>query len=380
MDDRKTIMLVDDNIANLKIGKNALMALYNVFTVPSAKKMFELLERNKPALILLDVDMPDMDGYEAIKILKDNPDTLKIPVIFLTGKSGVEDEVKGLTLGAIDYISKPFSPFILRKRVEVHILVNSQQEVLEKQRKELQEFNNNLQNLVDEKTKTVVELQNAVLKTMADIVECRDDVTGGHIERVQAYLKILVEGLIERKLYEDITKDWDVELLLLSSQLHDIGKIGISDSVLQKKTALNEEEYEIMKRHATLGVKVIEKIEAESSACDFLEYAKIFAGAHHERWDGTGYPKGLAGEDIPLLGRLLAIADVYDAITSKRPYKKALTHDKAVKLILAGKGTHFSPELIDLFIEVSDTFVATQAGFTYTSPLGEEGKSSLDHN
>ncbi|MDR2446225.1 MAG: response regulator [Treponema sp.] len=379
MDDRKTIMIVDDSIANLKIGKNALMSLYNVFTVPSAKKMFELLERNKPALILLDIDMPDMDGYEAIKLLKENPDTLKIPVIFLTGKSEIEDEVKGLTLGAIDYISKPFSPFILRKRVEVHILVNSQQEVLEKQQKKLQEFNDNLQNLVAEKTKTVVELQNAVLKTMADIVDCRDDVTGGHNERVQTYLKFLVDGLIERKLYEDITKNWDVGLLILSSQLHDIGKIGISDSVLQKKDALNEEEYEIMKRHTTLGVGVIEKIEANSSACDFLEYAKIFAGTHHERWDGAGYPKGLSGESIPLLGRLLAIADVYDAITSKRPYKKALAHDKAVKLIIAGKGTHFAPDLIDLFEEVADKFAIAQNDFTIAFSLigGGGGGSHL---
>ncbi|MDR2782770.1 MAG: response regulator [Treponema sp.] len=373
MDDRKTIMIVDDSIANLKIGKNALMSLYNVFTVPSAKKMFELLERNKPVLILLDIDMPDMDGYEAIKLLKENPDTLKIPVIFLTGKSAIEDEVKGLTLGAIDYISKPFSPFILRKRVEVHILVNSQQEILEKQGKELREFNDNLQNLVAEKTKTVVELQNAVLKTMSNIVDCRDDVTGGHNERVQAYLKILINGLIERKLYEDITQHWDVDLLLLSSQLHDIGKIGISDSVLQKNTALNEEEFEIMKRHTTLGVEVIEKIEAKSSACDFLEYAKIFAGTHHEWWDGTGYPKGLSGESIPLLGRLLAIADVYDAITSKRPYKKALTHDKAVKLIIAGKGTHFAPDLIDLFEEAAGKFAATQNDFTIFSLSGGGG-------
>ncbi|MDR0558098.1 MAG: response regulator [Treponema sp.] len=373
MDDRKTIIIVDDSIANLKIGKNALMSLYNVFTVLSAKKMFELLERNKPALILLDVDMPDMDGYEAIKLLKENPDTLKIPVIFLTGKNEIEDEMKGLTLGAIDYISKPFSPFILRKRVEMHILVNSQQRVLEEQRKELQKFNNNLQNLVAEKTKTVVELQNAVLRTMSDIVDRRDDVTGSHIERVQAYLKILVDGLMERKLYEDITKDWDVDLLLLSSQLHDIGKIGISDSVLQKKDALNEEEFEIMKRHTTIGVEVIKKIEARSSACDFLEYAAVFAGTHHERWDGSGYPKGLSGENIPLLGRLLAIADVYDAITSKRPYKKALTHDKAVKLIAAGKGTHFAPDLVDLFEEVVDKFAAVQNEFVVAFALSGGG-------
>ncbi len=213
MEGKKTIMLVDDNIANLKIGKNALTEFYDVYTAPSAKKMFELLERNKPALILLDVDMPDMDGYEAINILKSNPDTLKIPVIFLTGKHEEEDELRGLSLGAIDYISKPFSPIILQKRVEVHILVDAQQEVLEKQRKSLQEFNDNLQRIVEEKTQRVTELQNAVMKTMADLVEYRDGTTGGHIERVQMYLKILVEGLKERGLYTDIIAKWDVALL-----------------------------------------------------------------------------------------------------------------------------------------------------------------------
>jgi putative two-component system response regulator len=349
-------MLVDDNIANLKLGKNALMEYYDVFTAPSAKKMFDLLERNKPALILLDIDMPEMDGYEAIGVLKNSPEMRKIPVIFLTGKNKVEDEVKGLTLGAIDYISKPFSPLILRKRVEVHILVNSQREELEKQRRFLQEFNTNLQIMVDEKTKTVVELQNAVMKTMADMVEYRDDTTGSHIERVQRYLKFLLDGLMESGLHADMTAKWDVDLLLQSSQLHDIGKIGISDSILRKNSALSMEEFEVMKQHTTIGVRIIEQIEAESSACDFLKYAKIFAGTHHEHWDGTGYPNGLAGENIPLLGRLLAIADVYDAITSARPYKKALSHEKAVSFITDGKGSHFSPDVVDLFLSCSASF------------------------
>jgi putative two-component system response regulator len=357
-------MLIDDNIANLKIGKNALMDSYDVFTAPSAKKMFELLEHNKPALILLDIDMPEMDGYEAIKILKENPETRNMPVIFLTGKSDAEDEVKGLSLGAVDYISKPFSPIILHKRVEMQILIQSQQKILDQQRKELESFNSNLQKMVAEKTRTVLELQNAVLKTMADLVEYRDYVTGGHLERVQSYLKILVQGLMDSGLYAEITRNWDIDLLLQSSQLHDIGKISIDDSILRKKSQLTPEEFEKMKQHTTLGVKIIEKIEAESSSCDFLNYAKIFASTHHEKWDGTGYPNGLSGENIPLLGLLLAITDVYDALTSKRPYKDPLSHEEAAQIIISKKGSHFSPILVEVFVMVSNKFREVQLSFS----------------
>ena len=361
--ERMMVMIVDDNIANLKIAKNALAKSYEVFTVPSAAKMFDLLERNKPKLILLDIDMPGMDGCEAIKLLKANPPTSDIPVIFLTGIGSPENELKGLSLGAVDYISKPFMPQLLHKRVELHLTAEFQKHRLEEQAKkleaqgeELKHFNENLQKMVEEKTEKILKLQNAILGTVADIVESRDDTTGGHVERTLQGLKTLIGGLKDLGLYRDQLEEWDMDLILQSSQLHDVGKIAIADSILNKPGRLTEKEFEEMKKHATLGVKIIERIEAETPDSEFLKYAKIFAGTHQEKWDGSGYPNNLAGEDIPLPGRLMAIADVYDALVSDRPYKKALPHGEAVRIILEGKGTHFDPVLVGVFEHVSDKF------------------------
>jgi putative two-component system response regulator len=360
---RKIIMIVDDNIANLRIAKNSLSDAYDVFTVPSAAKMFDLLERNKPELILLDIDMPEMDGYEAIKILKGNPETSGILVIFLTGKSDSESELEGLSLGAVDYISKPFMPPLLKKRVELHLTVEEQKRRLEDQARvlkehqtELRKFNEDLQNMVEEKTGKVVALQRAILKTVADLVESRDDITGGHVERTQHGLGVLIEGLEDLGLYREQMQGWDKDLMLQSSQLHDVGKIAIADSILNKPGRLTPEEFEEMKKHAELGVKIIERIESETPDSEFLKYAKVFAGTHQEKWDGSGYPMGLAGEDIPLQGRLMAIADVYDALVSDRPYKNAFSHEEAVQIILSGKGTHFDPVLVDVFEQVADQF------------------------
>jgi putative two-component system response regulator len=354
--DRKVVMIVDDNIANLKIAKNSLSDVYDVFTVPSAAKMFDLLERNKPELILLDVDMPEMNGYEAIDILKKRPETRDILVIFLTGKSDSESELEGLSLGAVDYISKPFMPPLLKKRIELHLTVKEQSRRLEDQAVKLQKFNENLQKMVEEKTGKVVALQRAILKTVADLVESRDDITGGHVERTQHGLKVLIDGLKDLGLYREQMEGWDLDLLLQSSQLHDVGKIAITDSILNKPGRLTQEEFEKIKKHTTIGVQIIEKIEASTPESEFLKYAKIFAATHQEKWDGTGYPMGLAGEEIPLQGRLMAIADVYDALVSPRPYKEALPHEEAVQIILSGKGTHFDPVLIDVFEQVADQF------------------------
>jgi putative two-component system response regulator len=344
---RKRIMLVDDNISNLQIGKNALIDQYDVYTAPSAEKMFNLLKLNLPDLILLDIDMPGMDGHEAIKALKQDARLKEIPVIFLTSITDSGSELEGLTLGAIDYISKPFSPPLLRKRIEVHLLVESQKH-------DLQEFNHNLQELVEAKTRKVVKLQDAILKTVADLVECRDNDTGGHIERTQHCLEVLLNGMLRHGLYGDQFGGEDIALLLQSSQLHDVGKISIPDSILKKPGKLTPEEFAEMKEHANYGIQILEKIEALAEESDFLRHAKVFAGTHHEKWDGSGYPRGLAGEDIPLLGRLMAIADVYDALTSERPYKKAFPHEEAVRIIVEGKGTHFDPAMIEIFIQVSD--------------------------
>ena len=347
--DRKTIFLVDDDITNLTIGDSTLSDFYNVFTLNSAALLFKMLQKRIPDLILLDVEMPEMNGYQTIKQLKENRETSAIPVIFLTAKSDGESELEGLSLGAIDYIIKPFSPPLLLKRIEVHLLVESQKQ-------ELINFNNNLQKMVEAKTKTVVELQNAVLKTMAELVECRDDITGGHIERTQGYLRILLNVLLEQGLYREETSSWNIDLVLQSTQLHDVGKIIIKDNILQKPGKLTEEEFELIKGHTIFGEEVIEKIKKNTTEQTFLDYAKIFAGTHHENWNGSGYPRGLKGEEIPLLGRIMAIVDVYDALVSTRPYKDAFSHEEAVQVIRDRKGIHFDPDIVDLFLNTSDKF------------------------
>ncbi|MDR0495489.1 MAG: HD domain-containing protein [Treponema sp.] len=230
--------------------------------------------------------------------------------------------------------------------------VEAQRKTLKKQSEELQYFNDNLQKLVDEKTENILDLQNTLLKTMAELVECRDDITGGHIERTQNGLRIILEEIERSGLYTEETRDWNIDLLLQSCQLHDLGKITISDNILKKPGKLTAEEFATMKEHAGFGGRIIEKIETYTKKSDFLKYAKIFAVSHHEKWDGSGYPYGLAGNKIPLLGRIMAIADVYDALVSVRPYKKALTHEEAVNIIVDGREKHFDPALVEIFTSV----------------------------
>ncbi|MDR1812864.1 MAG: response regulator [Candidatus Fibromonas sp.] len=347
--ERKTVFLVDDNATNLTVGKAALAEHYKVLTLDSGERLLKVLEKNIPDLILLDIEMPEMNGYETIKAIKSKKETENIPVIFLTAKSDGDSELEGLSLGAIDYITKPFSPPLLLKRIEVHLLVESQ-------KLELRKYNDHLQEMVEEKTRSVVKLQDAILKTMIELIERRDYSTGGHIERTTLYLNILLKAMQKDKLLAEKISSWNLDLVMRSAQLHDVGKIAIKDSILQKPGRLTPEEFEEIKKHTVVGEEIIEEIKKNSAEQAFLEHAGIFAASHHERWDGSGYPRGLKGENIPLQGRLLAIADVYDALVSERPYKKALTHEKAVDIIVEGKGTHFDPSLVDLFLSVSDEF------------------------
>ena len=346
---RKKIILVDDNPINLKIARNALMGKYDVFTVPSAAKLFELLEKTMVDIILLDVMMPEMSGYDAIKVLKNNPRTADIPVIFLTSKTDKNSELEGFIQGAVDFVSKPFSPQLLLKRVDVHVLVESQ-------KKNLEHLNQNLRHLVEEKTKEIQELQDAIIKTMSNLVEYRDDVTGGHIERSEQFLKLLTEEMINQNVYFDEVKDWDMKQFFQSSQLHDVGKIAIRDNILMKPARLTAEEFNEMKKHTFFGERVIERIQERTRESAFLTHAKIMAGTHHEKWDGTGYPRGLAGHKIPLQGRLLAIVDVYDALISERSYKKPFPQDEALGIIKEGSGVHFDPALVEVFIAATRHF------------------------
>jgi putative two-component system response regulator len=348
-DERQTIFLIDDNMANLTAGKTMLKDHYHVFSMPSGSKLFEMLEKVTPDMILLDIEMPGMNGYEAMKKLKAEKKTQDIPVIFLTARTDPGSELEGLSLGAIDYISKPFSPPLLLKRLENHLLI-------QQQKRALKDYNDNLQQMVQTRTRQVVELQNSILNTVTEMVEVRDDVTGGHIERTQRYLKLLVDKLLAEKIYWDEVSSWNLEFLIPSAQLHDVGKIAISDAILNKPGKLTSEEFEAMKKHASIGERAIDGIMKTTSENDFLYHAKFFAGTHHEKWDGTGYPRGLQHANIPLQGRLMAVADVYDALIAVRPYKKPFSVREAEEIILDGKEKHFDPVLVELFQDLAPQF------------------------
>ena len=357
MEERSScIFLVDDNPINLNAGKTALQDRYTVVTIPSGDKLLSTLEKTKPDLILLDVEMPDMSGYDALKKLKANPRTAEIPVIFVTGKSEAADEFLGLSLGAVDYIAKPFSPPLLLKRIELHLLLQSQNN-------ELRRFNEKLVTMVEERTNDITMLENAIIVWAAEMVEFRDKETGRHIERVQKYLEILFHAMEKTERYAAELAAWDIDAFLKSASLHDVGKIKIRDDILLKKERLTDEEFETMKLHTSYGKTLLESLQDKVPNQTFLDYAKTLAHLHHERWDGTGYPEHLSGLNIPLQARMMALVDVYESLVSKRAYKKAFTHKEAMGIISEGRGTHFDPDLTDLFMSLYEEFEeATEAG------------------
>jgi len=359
MNKHKKIITVDDNLTNLAALKKILKPRYEVFPVSSAAMMLDLLGHIKADLILLDVEMPELDGYDAIRILKNSPDYKDIPIIFVTALNDEQNEMEGLELGAVDYIFKPYVAPLLLRRIETHLSLADHE-------RELQHLNNIIQKQLIAKIGEVFELQTSILNIVAGMVESRDDTTGGHIHRIQKYLRCLIDGLMESNQYSDEICSWNMDFVLPSSQLHDVGKIAISDTILNKPGKLTDEEYEIMKTHAQIGKDAICRMEQTTNDSNFLKHAKNFAGAHHEKWDGSGYPKGLSGTDIPLEGRLMAIADVYDALVSARPYKDPMPPEKAAMIIRDSCGTHFDPELINAFDTVSDKF-AVIAGLSQES-------------
>ena len=343
---QKTIFVVDDNDTNLTMAKSALSKQYRVMTLPSAAKMFTLLERIKPDLILLDIEMPEMDGFSALKQLKSNAVYADIPVIFLTGMTDDVMEVRGFELGVIDFITKPFSEPVLMNRIKTHLDID---DLIRERTSQLKK-----------KTVQLQHLQNAIIFGFADMVENRDRVTGGHIDRTTRYIKILVNEMITKRVFSEELGKMDMELFISSARLHDIGKVAISDVILNKPDKLTNEEFEIMKTHAAEGERIIDKIASRTDDVEFFNNAKLFAGYHHERWDGKGYPRGLSGMNIPLQGRIMAIVDVYDALVSERPYKKGFSPEEAVKIIMESSGKQFDPQIADVFYEARDLFRAVK--------------------
>ena len=361
---RRKIILVDDDMATVAMGRNILKIFYEVYPAPSAAKLFEVLDNVFPDLILLDIEMPQMDGFETIQRLKADKRFADIPVIFLSARNDENSELEGLNFGAADYVSKPFSAPLLLKRIANQLLIAAQTKELLAHQAALQDHANNLEARVREKTAEVINLQNTVLATVSDLVEFRDKLTGGHIARTQRYMKALIEEMIRQNVYMKEITQWDMEFLLPSAQLHDVGKIGITDQILNKPDKLTQNEFEIMKTHVSVGVDAIERMMNNTTEHAFLRHTLYIAGTHHEKWDGTGYPTGLKGENIPLEGRLMAIADVYDALISTRSYKEALTHEAACQIINLGFGTHFDPALTRVFRAASDEFckIALEVG------------------
>jgi putative two-component system response regulator len=333
----ETIFVVDDNDVNLVMAKQALCDAYRVFTLPSAARMFALLEKITPDLILLDIRMPETDGFAALEMLRRNARAATVPVMFLTSSKDAEVEARGFEAGAVDFVTKPFSPAVLVRRIETHLRIDD---------------------LIKKRTARLLRLKNGIVSVLADIVECRDEATGGHIERTSKFIRVLVEAMKDTGLYASEIGGWDIDDTVASARLHDVGKIAISDVILNKPGKLTPEEFITIKTHVKEGEQIIDKIAAKTGDDEFLQNAKIFVSYHHEHWDGSGYPYGLAGANIPLAGRIMAVVDVYDALVSERPYKKPFPYDVAVNILMQESGKHFDPGIIELFFLKRELFRA----------------------
>jgi putative two-component system response regulator len=354
-----TVLVVDDTEANVDLLVAALGSLYEVSVAMDGESALETVAEDPPDLILLDIMMPGLDGYEVCRRLKDNEAHAKIPIIFLTALTEIDNKTKGFQLGAVDYITKPFEVLEVQARVQTHLSL-----VLA--RRELEMQNEILEIKVAERTLELAQTQDVTIHSLASLAETRDNETGGHILRTQHYVQALAERLTRHPQYAEALDPATVDLLFKSAPLHDIGKVGVPDAILLKPGKLTDEEFEIMKTHAQLGYEALVKAEdvfALDHKPNFLAHAKDIALTHHEKWNGKGYPKGLAGEGIPISGRIMAVADVYDALICKRVYKDAFPHEKAAAIIKEDSGSHFDPQVVDAFLELENEFKSIASRF-----------------
>lgn len=350
--ERQTVIVVDDAPDNITLISGVLKNIYQVKVAINGAKALEMIRKNPPDIILLDVVMPMMDGYEVCRQLKSDPLYKDIPIIFLTAKNDVKAESRGLELGAADYITKPVNPAILLSRLKTHLDLKKASDFLKSQ-------NHFLETEVSRRTKEIALIQEVSIMAMAALAETRDSETGFHLQRTKLYVSELCEALAGRDGYEKMLTREIIDVIVASAPLHDIGKVGIPDAVLLKPGLLTEDEFEIMKTHATLGREAIIKAEMIMDRKEtFLKYPKQIVSSHHEKWDGSGYPMGLSGEHIPIAARIVALADVYDALTSRRVYKSASTHEEAVVIITDEAGHHFDPAVVDAFVQVQENFKA----------------------
>ncbi|MEI7612488.1 MAG: HD domain-containing phosphohydrolase [Betaproteobacteria bacterium] len=344
------ILIVDDTPANLQVLGEILKGKgYKVRPVPNGKLALAAAESDPPDLILLDIMMPGMDGYEVCRQLKSNLKLQRIPVIFLSALQETSDKVKAFNSGGEDYISKPFHFEEVQARVSTHLALHRIQN-------ELEQYNQNLEQLVQTQVKEISESQMATILALANLAESRDDDTGQHIERVQALCRLLATALSTYPAFSPLIDQPYIDMLFYASALHDIGKVGIPDGVLLKRGKLTEQEFELVKRHTLIGARTLDTVRKNYPKNPFINMGILVAMHHHERWDGSGYPSGLKGEGIPLPARIMAIVDVYDALVSVRCYKAAFTHEESCEIIRKGRGTQFDPVLVDVFLDHAEDF------------------------
>ena len=357
-----TILVVDDTPANLSLMTGLLRDDYKVKAAIDGEKALRIAQSDTPPdLILLDIMMPGMDGYEVCRQLKANPRTRDIPIIFLTAKTGIDDEKLGLDLGAVDYITKPISPPIVMARVRNHLMLKASADFLRSKAGYLEQE-------VARRTAEVIAIQDVTIMAMASLAETRDSDTGNHIRRTQHYVRVLALRLREHPRFGTLLDERYITMLFKSAPLHDIGKVGIPDRILLKPGKLTPEEFELMKTHTTLGRDAIQSAERQlGMKVEFLTVAKEIAYSHQEKWDGSGYPEGLQGEQIPISARLMALADVYDALISSRIYKAGMSHERAVEIITEGRGQHFDPDVVEAFLAIEDEFRAIAQRFGDTT-------------
>ena len=354
-----TVLVVDDSPENLELMGGLLGDLYRVKVANSGSRALKILEGELlPDLILLDVMMPEMSGWDVCRVIQSTKRLAHIAVIFLTAKTSPDDEKLGFDLGAVDYISKPINPATLLARVKTHLSLKRMSDVLRNR-------NLVLKDEIDKGVQEIRAIQETTIHAMASLAETRDNETGNHIRRTQNYVKTLAQTLSKHPRFAHYLTDEQIEMLYLSAPLHDIGKVGIPDHILLKPGRLDAAEFEIMKTHTTLGYQsILSASERLSAGSSFLSCAMEIALSHQEKWDGSGYPQGLSGDAIPISARLMAVADVYDALISERYYKKAFSHESAVGIILEGRGSHFDPDVVDAFQRIERKFVEIATKFS----------------
>lgn len=343
-------MVVDDDYENQVMAQNILSSQFQVASVKKGSMVTKLIPRVNPDLILLDINMPDMNGFEVFENIKEEFGQDHAPVVFLTADRQKETEVACFKAGAIDYIGKPFEPEIMLNRIQRAL--------------ELDELRKKLAHQVEEKTREIrqqslkmLKLQRKLIDGMATLIESRDGNTGEHVINTRKYVFLIVSRMYEKGMYPDIINEEYIKYLCEVAPLHDVGKIVVSDVILNKPGHFTPEEFEEMKKHAAEGGKIIEKLLGEEADPALMKIAREVAQFHHEKWNGTGYPNGLSGKEIPLAARIMAVADVFDALISKRAYKEAMAIEDAFDIITKESGTYFDPEIVEVFLELQDTIM-----------------------